>query len=181
MHHLHFQFCLFFTVCVSACLYVCAWAVCLVPWSFRGCRSLRIGVSKLRVTMWVLGPRHSPLSKFQVLLTAESYLQPPLLFSVPYYLPLPPIGFYVAWAGLKLKKCFLGAGEIVQWLKVLGALVEDLSLICSTHMLSNNCQFQETGYSFLACADTVWIWCTNVHECSISMLNTFPQYSLFSG
>jgi hypothetical protein len=31
-----------------------------------------------------------------------------------------------------------GAGEMVQWLRVLTALPEDLGLIPSTHMMANN-------------------------------------------
>jgi hypothetical protein len=31
------------------------------------------------------------------------------------------------------------AGEMVQWLRVLNALPEDLGLVLSTHMASHNC------------------------------------------
>lgn len=51
---------------------------------------------------------------------------------------------------------------MIQWLKALVALLENLSLICSTHVVSS-CQLWENGCHFLASVDTAWIWCTNIH------------------
>jgi hypothetical protein len=38
------------------------------------------------------------------------------------------------------EKLIAGAGEVVQWLRALAALAEDLGLVCSTSMAAHNHQ-----------------------------------------